>query len=131
MLLNEHWRELHALQGNFVTACLPSTIQHNLPLMKSGYWCMPQTNNLQDFQRRLQIVLDNLNLEVISVRMGNRTWSISVNNGHLNGAMFNQLLDALQLQLYDYVFITMLPNLNIRVVVLDATTDREMIYDWL
>lgn len=56
---------------------------------------------------------------------------ISVNNGHLDGAMFNQLLDALNLQLYDYVFITVLPNLDVRVVVLDATTDRERIYDWL
>lgn len=86
---------------------------------------------MQDFQSRLQIVLDDLNLEVISVRMGNRTWLISVNNGHLDGAMFNQLLDALNLQLYDYVFITVLPNLDVRVVVLDATTDRERIYDWL
>ncbi|KAG5536256.1 hypothetical protein RHGRI_023888 [Rhododendron griersonianum] len=131
MLLNEHWRELHGLQGNFVTAYQPSTIQQNLPLMKSGYWCMPQTIHLRDFQSRVQSVLEDLNLEVISVRMGNRTWSITVDNGHLNGAMFNQLLDALQLQLYDYVFITMLPNLDVRVVVLDATNDRERIYDWL
>ncbi|KAG5536261.1 hypothetical protein RHGRI_023888 [Rhododendron griersonianum] len=117
--------------GNFVTAYQPSTIQQNLPLMKSGYWCMPQTIHLRDFQSRVQSVLEDLNLEVISVRMGNRTWSITVDNGHLNGAMFNQLLDALQLQLYDYVFITMLPNLDVRVVVLDATNDRERIYDWL
>ncbi|XP_058202828.1 uncharacterized protein LOC131317286 [Rhododendron vialii] len=101
MLLNEHWREFHALQGHIVTACLPSTIQQNLLLMKSGYWCMPQTNNLLDFQGRLQTVLDDLNLEVIS------------------------------LQLYDYVFITMLPNLDVRVVILDTANDRERIYDWL
>ncbi|KAI8542238.1 hypothetical protein RHMOL_Rhmol08G0122900 [Rhododendron molle] len=131
MLLNEHWRQFHDLQGYFVTACLPSTIQQNLPLMTSGYWYMPQTNHLEDFQHRLQAVLDDLNLEVISVRMGNRTWSISINNGHLNGIMFNQLLDALQLQLYDYVFIVILPNLDVRVVILDHANDKERIYEWL
>ncbi|KAI8567151.1 hypothetical protein RHMOL_Rhmol02G0097900 [Rhododendron molle] len=131
MLLNEHWRQFHDLQGYFVTACLPSTIQQNLPLMKSGYWYMPQTNHLEDFQHRLQAVLHDLNLEVISVRMGNRTWSISINNGHLNGAMFNQFLDALQLQLYDYVLIVILPNLDVRVVILDHANDRERIYEWL
>ncbi|KAI8543769.1 hypothetical protein RHMOL_Rhmol08G0244000 [Rhododendron molle] len=70
-------------------------------------------------------------LHGLQVQMGNRTWSISLNNGDLNDAMFNQLLDALQLQLFDYVFITMLPNLTVRIIVLHATTDRERIYDWL
>ncbi|KAI8556051.1 hypothetical protein RHMOL_Rhmol05G0222600 [Rhododendron molle] len=103
MLLNEHWRQFHDLQGK----------------------------QFKDFQDKLQTMLDDLNLEVISVRMGNRTWSISINNGHLNGAMFNQLLDALQLQLYDYVFIAMLPNLDVRVIILDHANDRERIYEWL
>ncbi|XP_058223948.1 uncharacterized protein LOC131333440 [Rhododendron vialii] len=114
MLLNEHWRTFHAFEGNFITACLPSTIQHNLPLMKSGYWCNPHTNYLREFQTRLQPVLEDLNLQLISVQMGNRTWSISVDNAQLNAAMFNIVLDALQLQLYDYVLIIMLPNLDVR-----------------
>ncbi|KAI8546116.1 hypothetical protein RHMOL_Rhmol07G0091200 [Rhododendron molle] len=122
---------IEVVDGNFLTACLPSTFRHNLPLLKSGYWYMPQTNHLQNFQDRLQTVLDDLNLEEITVQMGNRTWSISVTNGHLNDAMFNQVLDALELQLFDYVFITMLPNLTVRLIILDATTDRERIFDWL
>lgn len=85
---------------------------------------------MQEFQNRLELVLEDLNLELITVRMGNRTWSISVDNAHLNAAMLNGFLDALQLQLYDYVFITMLPNLDVRVMILDSPNDRERIYDW-
>ncbi|KAI8543770.1 hypothetical protein RHMOL_Rhmol08G0244100 [Rhododendron molle] len=130
MLPNQHWRRFHASDGNFITACLPSTIQRNSPLIKSGYWCIPHTNYLREFQTRLQPVLQDLNLELISVRMGNRTWSISVHDVELDAAMFNIVLDALRLQLYDYVLIIMLPNFDVRVVVLDSPNDRERIYDW-
>ncbi|KAI8525091.1 hypothetical protein RHMOL_Rhmol13G0201100 [Rhododendron molle] len=130
MLLNQHWQEFHTHQGNPITACLPSTMQHNLPIIKSGYWCIPQANNLLEFQTKLQPVLEDLNLETISIRMGSRTWSVSVDDAHLNAAMFNVFLDVLNLQLYDYVFITMFANLEVRVVVLDAAGDRERIYDW-
>ncbi|KAI8548027.1 hypothetical protein RHMOL_Rhmol07G0240800 [Rhododendron molle] len=130
MLLNEHWRTFHSSEGNFVTACLPSTIHRNLSLLKSGYWCIPHTNYLREFQTRLQPVLEDLNLEVISVRMGNRTWSISAHDAQLNAAMFNIFFDALGIQLYDYVLIILLPNLDVRVVILDSPNDRERIYDW-
>ncbi|KAI8543798.1 hypothetical protein RHMOL_Rhmol08G0246800 [Rhododendron molle] len=82
MLVNEHSREFHTIQGNLITGCLPSTILRNLPLIKSGYYCIPGGNYLE-------------------------------------------------LQVHDYVFIAMLPNLEVRVVILDAANDRERIYDWL
>ncbi|XP_058198298.1 uncharacterized protein LOC131313807 [Rhododendron vialii] len=44
MLVNEHWREFHSVQGNLITACSPSTILRNLPLIKSGYCCIPEVN---------------------------------------------------------------------------------------
>ncbi|XP_058217299.1 uncharacterized protein LOC131328367 [Rhododendron vialii] len=129
MLVNEHWREFHSVQGNLITACSPSTILRNLPLIKSGYCCIPEVNYLQEFQTRLEPVLEDLNLQSISVRMGNRTWRISIDSGYLNAAMFNLFLNALQLQLYDYLFITMLPNLEITVVILDGGNGSARIYD--
>lgn len=85
---------------------------------------------MQEFETKLQPVLEDLNLATISIRMGNRTWSISVDDAHLNAAMFNLFLDVLHLELYDYVFITMLSSLEVRVVILDAANDRERIYEW-
>ncbi|KAI8557081.1 hypothetical protein RHMOL_Rhmol05G0306800 [Rhododendron molle] len=123
-VMQNGWRHL-------ITGCLPSTILSNLPLIKSGYCCIPEVNYLQEFQTRLQPVLEDLNLQTISIRMGNKSWTISVDNGDLNAAMFNPFLNALQLQVHDYVFIAMLPNLEVRVVVLDAGNDKERIYDWL
>ncbi|KAG5536259.1 hypothetical protein RHGRI_023888 [Rhododendron griersonianum] len=70
------------------------------------------------------IILDQNDVEV------SYDWTMLLNE-HWRELHGLQVLDALQLQLYDYVFITMLPNLDVRVVVLDATNDRERIYDWL
>ncbi|KAI8572856.1 hypothetical protein RHMOL_Rhmol01G0232600 [Rhododendron molle] len=131
MLVNEHSHEFHTIQGNLITGCLPSTILRNLPLIKSGYYCIPGENYLEEFQTRLEPVLEDLNLQSISVRMGNRTWTISVDNGYLNATTSNPFLNALQLQVHDFVFIAKLPNLEVRVVILDAANDRERIYDWL
>ncbi|KAI8568461.1 hypothetical protein RHMOL_Rhmol02G0201400 [Rhododendron molle] len=141
-VMQNGWREFRTAHGiapnyklifmcHLIIGCLPSTILSNLPLIKSGYCCIPKVNYLQEFQTRLQPMLEDLNLQTISIRMGNKSWTISVDNGDLNAAMFNPVLNALQLQVHDYVFIAMVPNLEVRVVILDAGNDKERIYDWL
>ncbi|KAG5544589.1 hypothetical protein RHGRI_017126 [Rhododendron griersonianum] len=66
---NRYWRELHLPQDDLRTACLPSTFDHQPALIKFGYMYRSEIFNGKEIVRKLRPVLDNLNLDEISIRM--------------------------------------------------------------
>ncbi|KAG5565692.1 hypothetical protein RHGRI_001566 [Rhododendron griersonianum] len=76
--------------------------------------------NAKEFLKRLCPILDHLNIDEISIEMGNRTWAIHSSDLSLNYPMFLQFIRALQLEWTNYVFDALLANHKVSVVVFNA-----------
>ncbi|KAI8524163.1 hypothetical protein RHMOL_Rhmol13G0128600 [Rhododendron molle] len=85
----------------------------------------------KEFESRLEHLLQDLQVDCNPITTSNTTWDIPVNEyGQFNAPAPNKVFAAIELELYDYVFISMLPNMEVRIVVFSGTDDAERIYDW-
>ncbi|KAI8531834.1 hypothetical protein RHMOL_Rhmol11G0166800 [Rhododendron molle] len=85
----------------------------------------------KEFESRLERLLQDLQVDCIPITTSNTTWDIPVNEyGQFNVPAPNKVFAAIELELYDYVFISMPPNMEVRIVVFSGTDDAERIYDW-
>ncbi|KAG5540258.1 hypothetical protein RHGRI_020477 [Rhododendron griersonianum] len=106
--------EAYFVTAGLHSACLPSAFMAHQTVLKFGYFHLQhvQLQNVCDWNLKLRLehAFNVLGLEQMVINMANRTWLIPIHNLHLNAEAFNEFLAVLDLQLFDYLMLTMLPT---------------------
>ncbi|KAI8547015.1 hypothetical protein RHMOL_Rhmol07G0163500 [Rhododendron molle] len=97
-------------EAGLQSACLPSTFMAHQTVLKFGYFHLQRVQLQNEFETQLEHAFNVLGLEHMVINIANRTWLIPIHNLHLNAEAFNEFLAVLDLQLFDYLMLTMLPT---------------------
>lgn len=81
----------------------------------------------EEFEDCLVPVIDDRDSMKIGFSIGNHSWIVLINNMRLDCVMFGLFLDALDLHLMDYIFISVSVKAHAFVVVLDRENAVERI----
>lgn len=64
------------------------------------------------------------------IKMANRSWTIPIEGFQLAVKPFNEFFATLDLELFGYLMVTVLPTGQFTVIVFHAHNDSERLYDW-
>ncbi|KAH7863857.1 hypothetical protein Vadar_022783 [Vaccinium darrowii] len=124
------WQALLPLPGNIVSSCLPSALERQQLDLKFMLLVTPDVDYLMELQNCVSQLFRDTGMQEIKIRMGTRAWIVPFVDGGLDSVILGQFVAALELDVFDSVFVTVSPTLELQVIVFDDD-NVERAYEWL
>jgi len=113
------WQSLLPLPENIVSSCLPSTLERQQLDLKFMLLVTPGADFLMELLECGNQLFKGAGVHEIKVKMGTRAWIVPFVDGSLDSVILGQFLVALELDVFDRVFVAVSPTLELQVIVFE------------
>lgn len=127
---NHGWQSLLPLPENIVSSCLPLALERQKLDLKFMQLVTPGADFLMELLDCVNQLFKGVGVHEIKVKMGTRAWIVPFVDGSLDSVILGQFVVALELDVFDRVFVAVSPALELQVIVFENDS-AERIYEWV